>query len=270
MKKLLFLFAFFPATACAGTSMVIQHGYRQPSGGGGGSGWTLQGVFLASATSKVGADPWNVPTAQTLEVGNVGICIGAADNDGNGTDTDDFNNATDGAGNSWSSSGENEVDPGASQAGAAVQIQWVLASSQLTTPNYVQTNYANTRNSKAIYCLEFAISGTTVSVVGTEQKQDVTTGDAGSLTMTGLNSLEHLCVRAVASETGTTETINGSGGSWITIPDTGTSGSTDNTNMRVWGEYKIFTGSSSGASDPTFSGSFDRASTMICFEQATP
>jgi hypothetical protein len=228
-------------------------------------GWTSVGIF-ASSQSKTGADPWNYNTVADLEVGHVGIMLGAVDNDGDGTDTNDFVGFGDSASNTWTSAGENEEDPGSASAGAAVGVAYAVPTSLLATGGTVKNDYAASKNSKAGISWEFTIAGTVVAVTGTEQKEDVAAGDAGSLTVGSLANAQHLCVRAVASETGTTETITPTAG-WTTFGDVGTTGSTDNTNMRIWGEFIIFTGTTA-TSDPTFSGSFDRASTMVCLDQS--
>jgi hypothetical protein len=130
----------------------------------------------------------------------------------------------------------------------------------------LQNNYPASRNSKAGIGWEFTITGSSVVLAGTEQQEGVTAADAGSLTVGSLPSAEYLCIRATASETGTTETITPTSG-WTAFGDVGTTGSTDNTNMRIWGEFIIQTGTSF-TSDPTFSGAFDRASSMVCLSQS--
>ncbi len=270
MKRLIAIFAlsFVCSTAHAGYNQnpaTINRGLIFTAPAVPLSGWTSLGQ-LGSSFTKTSNDPWNWPTTNTLEVGNVVVCGGAVDNDGNGTDTDDWNVGGDSAGNTYTHIGENEADPGAASAGGAVMSKYSLATIQLAAAGTLSYNFPAARNSKAGNCWEFDITGTAVAVAGTEQKEDVAAGDAGSLTVSGLSAGEHICIRWVSSETGTTETITKTTG-WETFGDVGTTGSTDNTNMRLWGEYLIFTGTSA-TSNPTFSGSFDRGSTMICLDQS--
>lgn len=265
------LLAGLGASAQAGSNMFVSGRskglFAAPAAPPAATAWNAVSVF-ASSQVKTSNDPWTFTTANTVESGNVAFCLGAVDNDGDGTDTNDFNTQNDSAGNTWANPGENETDPGAASAGTAVALTFARAASAIPSGGTVGFNYPAARNSKAGVCMEFTITGTTVTVVGTEQKEDAVGADAGALTVSSLSSGEHLCIRAVSSETGTTETITATSG-WTAIGDVGTTGSTDNTNQRVWGEYKIFTGTSSGASDPTFSGtSIDRASTMVCFDQS--
>ena len=235
----------------------------------GHAAWTAVGQFLSTST-KTGSDPFISTSTLALEAGNFGNCGAVTDNDGNGTDTDDFSGVSDGAGNTWVQAGvgENEVDPGSSNAGAAVSSAYTLATNTLASGATIAFNLAASKNSKAANCWEFTVyAGATITVMGTEQKEDAASStDVGALTITGLSNTEHLCIRWTASETGTTEAYAETSG-WIPMGDTGTTGGTDNTNQRVWGEYIIAT-ATEFTSDPTITGGdFDRVSTMICFDE---
>lgn len=233
------------------------------SGGGGGSGWVNLGRVVDDQT-KTGSDPYDVMVDTTVEVGNVIVCAAAVDNDGDGTDTNDWTGLSDSAGNTWTTAKENEVDPGAASAGAVVEIGWAKITTQLTAGLTISFNLAASKNSKAAVCYEF--SAGVVSSTGTALSEDAIGADAGPLTMDSIPNLEHLFVRAVASETGLTETITPTSG-WTGF-DVGTTGSTDNTNMRVYIEFIIATASSK-QSDPTFSApSIDRASALIALDQS--
>ena len=227
--------------------------------------WVSVGSFVSTST-KTGSDPFISTTTAALEAGNVGICAVAIDNDGTGTDTDDFAGTnTDAAGNTWSVIGENEVDPGSANAGAAVELTYTLATNTLAAGATIGFQLANSKNSKAAECWEFTVySGATITVMGTEQKEDAAGADAGALTIGSLSDSEHLWFRGIASETGTTETITETT-SW-TKAENGTTGSTDNTNMRVYIEFIIATATTQ-TSDPAFSGTFDRASSMRALDE---
>ena len=230
--------------------------------------WTAVGQFLSTST-KTGSDPFISTSTLALEALNFGICGAAVDNDGNGTDTDDWSVPTDANGEVWTNAGENEVDPGAANAGSAVLSSYKLKVNTLAAGATIGFDLAASKNSKAANCWEFTVySGATITVMGTEQKEDAAAStDVGALTISGLSNTEHLCVRWTSVETGTSETFTPTAGGWVAFGDTGTTGGTDNTNQRISGEYIIAT-ATSFTSDPTYSGgTFDRASTMRCFDE---
>lgn len=237
-----------------------------------GAGWNSVGVLSADA-DKNSLDPFLSTTTATLEQAHVGICIAAVDNDGDGTDTNDFSGTmTDSAGNNWISAGENEVDPSASVAGAVVGIFYTTASFQLNTGGTIPFNLAAVKTAHAASCWEFTIpTGATVTVVGTEQKaDDAASTQVSSLTVSGLTLMEHLFVRAWATENDTLESATYTSG-WTAFTSTGTTGGTNTSNMVVSGEWIIASSTTSQKSFPTTTlNPFDRASDMRAFDQTGP
>jgi hypothetical protein len=266
----LFLALILPAVVHAGgliSRPIFAPKVQAADAGGGAEGWVDLGQVVDDFT-KTGSDPYVVTVDTTVEAGNVIVCAAATDNGGDGDDDNDWNGVS-GGGATWISDVtgmENEVDPGSAGAGSAVQIFYSLITVDLTAGTTLGLNLPTSRNSKACVCEEFSVpTGAVVSSTGTWQKEDVGGGDAGSLTLGSIPNLEHLWVRAVASETGTAETITETAG-W-TKRTTQTTGGTDNTNQSIYMEFIIATGTSQ-ASDPAFSGSFDRASVLGAIDEA--
>lgn len=241
------------------------------AGGGGGTGWVSVGTFLSTST-KTSSDPFISTTTAALEAGNVGVCIVAADNDGDGTDTNDFAGAnSDAAGNTWVVLGENEVDPGSSQSGAVVEIVYTLATNTLASGATIAFDLAAAKPSKAASCWEFTIPvGSTLTSMGTEQKDDeINTSTVAALTVSGLANREHLFLRAWATENDTAELPTYSVG-WTSFLAAGTTGSTANTNMQITGEFLITTAVSATSNPTTTIAGMDRASDMRAIDQTGP
>ncbi len=260
MTRLLWLFAFVISLASSADAATLFRRFAAPAG------WTDLGTVVTDQ-NKTASDPYDVIVDTTVAVGNVIVCAAATDNDGDGTDTNDFNGVSDTNGNTWFQAGvgENERDPGAAGAGAAETLFYSLISTQLTAGTTIAINLVAARTAKAAVCRAFDISGTTVTISGTEQKEDAA-GDPGVLTISGLASAQHLCFRGMATEMDATETTTPTS-SWTAIQD-GTTGSTNTGNMRAYFEFLI-AAQTDFTSDPDASVDVaDRASSMNCLDQS--
>lgn len=229
--------------------------------------WGSVGSF-ATDTNITGADPYVFATDAQLDAGNVGVCLIATDNDGNGTDTDDFGTVTDAALNTWNVIGENEVDNGSAGGGAALLIAYTKATSNLSGD--ITVDLSASRTAKVASCWEFTVSGgATISQAGTEQKEDVTSGsglEVGALTIGSLSSAEHLWIRAWASERNSND-VTSYTGSWSNFTAQFTTGGGSAANMAVNGEFIIATATSQ-ESNPTTPSGTDRASSMVALDES--
>lgn len=228
--------------------------------------WTSVGSF-GRFSQNASTTAWTVTSTATLEVGNVAVCIWASDNNGDGTDTNDFTTMTDTAGNTWVSVGENEANPGAKNAGAVVGIFYTLATVELSTGMYMTINNTTAETARAGTCHEFTVqSNAVVTSTGTEQKED-STGDAGPLTLGSLGSGEHLWIRGMAAETGNGD-ISIVSVSWSKIAASNLDTGTEATSMSAVGEYRILS-ATTATSDPTMNDTTaDRASSLIALNEA--
>ena len=164
--------------------------------------------------------------------------------------------------------GENEQDPGANNAGAAVGIFILTAAAQQNSGVTVSVDLAAAKASKGLSCWEFTVgAGNTYSVIGSEQKED-TSADAGALTIGSLSSAEHLWVRAIASET-TNAAIGTQTTSYTVFTSTQATTGTEATSMGIAAEFRIVTATTE-TSNPTMSDtSADRASSMIALDEVS-
>lgn len=238
-----------------------------------GTGWVSIGSFgTFSQNSSTAA--WTVLTTAALEQGNAGICIWASDNDGDGTDNNDFTTMTSEPVTVWRSSGinstaqmENEIDPGANNAGAAVGIFWTVASVDLPVGSRLTINNASAEVARAGTCWEFDVSDNAILQLTSIIRADDGGVDASTMTNVPAGALEQkLFIRGIASETtnGDIATLT-PGFTKITsaTADTGT----EATSMGVVGEFVILTSISQG-SDPTMSDTTaDRASVYLLMDE---
>jgi hypothetical protein len=230
--------------------------------------WTSVGVLVSSA-NLTAADPvvWGVQN--TLDIGNIGVCVIASDNDGNNTDTDDIVGVTDSAGNTWTSIFESEIDPGAAAAGAVVGLFATKATAQLSAGGTITVDMSASRTAHGLACWEFSVAaGNTFSISGTPVRVDDAGADASTITISGLTNTEHLWIRGIASET-TNGAIGTPTTSFSVFTSSTASTGTEATSMGVDGEFIIFTAASLG-SDPTMSDTTaDRTSVYAALDEVS-
>ena len=224
---------------------------------------------LGTGLDEDGLTTITLTTTAALEAGNIGVCIVAADNDGNGI-SDDYTTATDSAGNTWTVYAQNEADPGAANAGAAVAIIAVKAGLELALGGTITVTAPDGPTKAAITCREFSVTATfVISQEGATGAED-STGDAGLLTVGSLANREHLFVRGIAAETETTTTDMTLTTSYARFDENGTTNGAEAANMTVFGEYYILTATTS-TSNPTLPDTTnDNTSVMIALNEDAP
>lgn len=158
------------------------------------------------------------------------------------------------------------------QTGAATGATTCIAHSKLTTTlvsglDTITANFSSI-TAKGFVTKNYTITnGNIVQLVGTPQDVANDGADPGSLSTSGLASVEHLHVRAVALERAT-------GGTWTASTNftsatcNGTTGGGAASNMDACGEYRINT-STGETSDPTGT-AVDCASTFMAFIETAP
>ena len=219
------------------------------------------------SSKTVSAASFVALTSAEYTAGNLGICIGSADNDGDATDTNDFTTLTDAAGNVWNVVGENEMTRGSASDGNVVAIYWSTGTTTLNSGSAMTQTYGAATNklAKAIICTQFDVGGVNIirvaTSVGTEQKEDVTAGDTGSLTLGSLVNREHLWIRGIASETNN-RGMTASAGGWVALTGTCTVGGAAAANSCSNVEFLISSGTTA-TSNSTMTVTADRASSMI-------
>lgn len=207
--------------------------------------WTSIGSLL-TANSKVSEATKVFNFSATCEVGNVCVCVVAADNDGDGV-ANDINLLTDAAGNTWLEAVEHEYDPGSARAGASASVQYTIPSTEISISTDITVNLATARTAKGISCWEYTITpGNVVSVVctfvtGTGGVAGTDFCDASS------GNQEHLAIMGVALEHSDNTCTGQVDSTCFTIFDSSTNGGGLATNMGAKGAFKIQTSAMPGA-----------------------
>ena len=159
---------------------------------------------------------------------------------------------------------------GSANAGMTTSVWYLLVQSAIIDGVAVAATLNTGKDAKAIELRVFPWpSSYTVEVDGTNTL--ATDGaDPGSLTATGSRDLQHLWWRGIGSEeaTGTVGALTPTSG-WTATTGTGTTGGAAATNASVRSEWKLATGTGSGASDPTLV-SADHASVLVGFAAIPP
>lgn len=226
------------------------------------------GSLFAIQTKSV-TDPWifgNPFTAQ-LDAGNLGVMILGTDNitttDGN---TSDHITVTDSVGNIWVKGREFTNGQGGAAAGATVSIWYTVATTNLPTTGTITVDFNGVpTNAATATGWEFTkTAGTTIVLDG---GTDVANDGAapGSLSISSLANIEHLFIRGIADE-GVTTTFTKTA-NYTNFTSASTAGGGGASNMSVYGEFRILTGTSSTSAPSLTTASNDKASAMIAISE---
>lgn len=141
---------------------------------------------------------------------------------------------------------------GSADAGATISVWYLVAGSNMAAASAVVGTLSEGKDAKAITLYAFDWNTAySISVDGTATLAN-DAADPGSLTGTGTLNVPHLWIRGIAlEESNTTVGVMTPTSGWTNIPGIGTTGGAAATNMSVRGEFKIATGTGSGASNPT-------------------
>jgi hypothetical protein len=230
--------------------------------------FTSIGSLGGAGNEKPGADTsFVLTTVNTLEAGNLGVLWVALDNFASGADGDEnlISGVVDSAGNTWEKLGAFSNTQGAAAAGACIELWAVIATSQLTGGGTITGTLNNGVDAKAYSAWEFDITETDFQIAGTIQTNafDGSSDPAGQ-TLSGLTSKEYLFLHALAMErTLLTMTKDAD---YTAIDTSATAGGAAATNMGVYGEFRIFTGTGDTA-DVSFSGTADGAQIFLALEE---
>ena len=225
---------------------------------------------LGTATSKTSNTTLALTPTNQLDSGNCGVLVIALDNtnttDGNFTEV---STVVDTASNSYTKMREFTNGQGAAAAGATVSIWTTKATSNLPITGTLTVTFANTITAKAASFWEFTC-GRALQVASGGTADLATDGAAspGSMTVSGLPSKEYLFFRGAASESDSIEAWTATA-NFTNITFTGTTGAPFAGNMRVRGEFRILTGTTSTSNpNDTVSPVSDWASTFLALEEA--
>lgn len=224
------------------------------------------GVAVGIADKTAGTSIVSSAFDANVTVGSVCIVVVAKNNaataDG---ETSEVTSVTDTKGNTYTKLKEFCNSQGAADAGATVSVWYSQVATQLTTSDTCTANFSASTAASAIMARGFtATSGATITMEGSATLAN-DGADPGSMTLSGLASREYLFIRAIAYEgvvtTGTNTT------DYVPVAATAaTSGGGGASNMGVWAEWRIFTGTGD-TSNPTVS-AVDSASVYVAIKEA--
>ena len=208
-----------------------------------------------------------ITTSATAEAGNLVLLFIGKDNQASadGT-TSEITSVSDSASNTWQSIGRFVNAQGAALAGAYVDVYYSVIANQLASGGTITIVQATDNRDCAARAWEFTMAGgSTVQLGGTVQTLANDGADPGSMTISGLSSMERLYVRAIASESeNATELTNTTNYTIIPVQISTTVGVTE-ANIGIRGEFRILTGTGD-SSDPTLF-SADHASIYFALEE---
>lgn len=201
---------------------------------GGSSSGTAVDTTLSSSFS-VGAS--------SMSAGSVAVVFISKDNS---SASSGANNevilVSDSQNNKWNKCGEYTLSRGSAGAGVTTAIYYSLLTTNLVSSTDVVNIYFSTSvTSKAAVLWNFGIGGNTVWVESTAPGTGSSSAAIANQTISGLTSGEYLFLRSIAGETSSfssTVTTNYTS----TGTNTTSTGGADNTNVEIFGEWRIFTG----------------------------
>jgi hypothetical protein len=203
---------------------------------------------LHSETDFSSSASWTTANTLTRDLteGQLGVVWLATDPPLTNTDVyiHRHNSLTDSAGNHWLKAGERQ-----STNGCELSCWFVVAENTLSTSGTFTFGLVAAVTAKAMTGWVYDLDSLAVKVDDTIGSQ-WNAADAGSLTLSSLANVEHLFLRGGARENESTSfTITSNYTAFTAAATTGGSGDTD---MGVYGEFRILTGTTD-SSDPTTS-----------------
>lgn len=254
---------------------LLTHTYRTDNGGSIGPARSLStnpgGSIplnpvgtLASATNKTTQTTLSTTSTITAAAGQLIVLLVATDNENTTDGETSLHTAATIGGAGMSKAGEytNTVG-GAANDGVTVSVWYLIAPAQIASGAAVVSTLNTGKDAKALQSYIFDLDSLYSVVVDGSATLSNDAADPGSLSATGTRAAPHLWIRAIGLETdnGTAGTLTPTSG-WTTLGGTGTTGGAAATNVSVRGEFKIASGTASGASDPTVAAA-DCASLLV-------
>lgn len=212
---------------------------------------------------------------ENAEVGNVMLCVFGIDNTGTADGTSsEIASVTDSSSNTYNFLAAFRNGQGAAAAGAQVEAWYSILGTLLSSGSSTITlTTANTITDKVMQCIEFTIgAGNIITIEGAIQTGASDNADAGSLTISGIVSLEYLFLRGIAPESNAATSMTATA-SYTLYPGAGclnTLTGGEASDMGSCGEWRILT-ATGDTSDPTLVGTTnDNASIYMALKEAAP
>lgn len=226
--------------------------------------WARVGTIL-TGNEKVNDTSLDITTTAALEQNNVGVCVFASDNFNKGTgDHNDHPTVTDTQGNSWIKAVEH-ANAGNSNQACIVSVWYTKATTTLASGDTITFNISAAKSAKAATCDEFTIVSTSVLSVDGTQIDQTDGGDPPNMTLSGLESREHLFVRGVCGETDDTGWTSDASYTAFTHTSSTTSGGGAAGNIGARGGSRVLNATNDN-NNPTWV-SMDNASGLIALDE---
>jgi hypothetical protein len=218
---------------------------------------------LATGTNKTTQTTVSATTGLAIAANQVVVVCVASDNEDTADGQTSLHSGVTIDGNAATKAGEYTNAQGAANAGATTSIWYWrnTTGSSIASASTIVATHNTGKDAKAITALLFDIdSSLTLATDGIATAAD-DAADPSSITATGAVNDLHLWVRSIALESDAAGVITPTA-NWTAAQGTGTTGGAETSNMANRIEWKVSTGTSSGASNPTVSAK-DSASVLI-------
>lgn len=225
-------------------------------------------TYNGIATTNTSVTSFNAAPTTAIPA-NCGVLI-VINRDNAGTTDGDLNevtNVTDTQGNAWVKIREQTNGNGAAAAGAMISVWGCVPSGTYGTTTATVT-FAVGQPALAVYFIAIPISaGATIQIDGTASNVIDAAAGFGSLSITGLSSVNRAYLRFCCKEGNATTAITATSG-WTSFGLTEQNGPTITATNHIMyrAEYKVAT-STGETSNPTWSTSGDAASVMIALKE---
>jgi hypothetical protein len=239
--------------------------------------FTISVIGTQGTTNKSKSSSTSLTLTSTVaSAGDLSIVLIACDNRGSGNDGDksDVTSVVDNIGNVYSKAVEYSNVQNGAGSGVTVSV-WYCVLSAVTNNTSITINFSGSVVAKATMNRAFSITpGNTVGIAGTNVNAKDGAGHS-TVTISGLPNKEYLFVHASAFEAEIIGSIiSPSYTSFLGTSDfASTTGGGNQSNIGIYGAYKIITGTTATA--PTFGSSIsnngDNAGALVAFyEYALP
>jgi hypothetical protein len=202
------------------------------------------GTQIASSGSKTAGASYAGTTSAAAAVGDLLLLAVVMDNEstGNGA-ASNATGVTDGAGNTWAKVSEYQADGGVIDGGVACALFYCKVTAALSSGATVTVAFGASTSAKAFYITKFSSSSAVAVESSTGGFSTIDQSAVPALTLSGLDSREHLFFRVMATEAAPPRSNAYIPSTGFTLgAEFGTTGQSAATN--VWGqvEYMIATG----------------------------
>lgn len=224
---------------------------------------------LGTGSNKVNQTTVTINSTIIMASGQLAILVVATDNESATDGETDLHVSVTVDGQGATKMGEYTNGNGGAGLGATVSIWYLIAAAEIASGSAIVETNSTGKDAKAICAYVFDWDSTYEESIDGLATLATDSGDPGSLSATGDLDVPHLWIRGMAGEAPDTVGALTPTSGWTAIPGAGTTGGAAASNIVARAEFKILSGTASGASDPTMS-STDWASLLVGLAASLP